>query len=97
MLHVPDGHKQTTENNQCGATKYAKLRLRVRLPVFTSGRFGTNQFSVDYGQVRLLCHVDSRYWRQKDLLKLTMKRVGYWISEKKSKKLNFEEHKPLFR
>lgn len=26
-----------------------------------------------------------------------MKRVGYWISEKKSKKLNFEEHKPLFR
>ncbi|KAK7466624.1 hypothetical protein BaRGS_00037281 [Batillaria attramentaria] len=26
-----------------------------------------------------------------------MKRVGYWISEKKSKKLNFEEHRPLFR
>ncbi|KAK7103897.1 inositol-tetrakisphosphate 1-kinase-like isoform X2 [Littorina saxatilis] len=26
-----------------------------------------------------------------------MKRVGYWISEKKSKKLNFEEHRPIFR
>lgn len=26
-----------------------------------------------------------------------MKRVGYFISEKKSKKLNFDEHRPLFR
>ncbi|KAK6181505.1 hypothetical protein SNE40_009343 [Patella caerulea] len=26
-----------------------------------------------------------------------MKRVGYWISEKKSKKLNFEDHRELFR
>ncbi|XP_041352740.1 inositol-tetrakisphosphate 1-kinase-like isoform X1 [Gigantopelta aegis] len=27
----------------------------------------------------------------------TMKRIGYWISEKKSKKLNFEEHRNMFR
>ncbi|KAH3846523.1 hypothetical protein DPMN_088825, partial [Dreissena polymorpha] len=26
-----------------------------------------------------------------------MKRVGYWMSEKKSKKLNFEDHVDLFR
>ena len=65
--------------------------------MFTSGRFGTNRFSVHYGQVSQLCHVDSHCWKQTDLHKLTMKRVGYWISEKKSKKLNFEEHKLLFR
>lgn len=43
------------------------------------------------------CNVDSCWGSWNGPSAVTMKRVGYWISEKKSKKLNFEEHRPLFR